>query len=108
MPAKPKLPARAQADPRRPRGQVAAAQAPEAQKEKAEATPEAAPPPTQAPLALGEGAYVAAGSTVNRDVPSDALAIARGRQVNKREYRQKLEARFKRRRQVEASGDEAK
>ncbi|HZU89449.1 MAG TPA: bifunctional UDP-N-acetylglucosamine diphosphorylase/glucosamine-1-phosphate N-acetyltransferase GlmU [Stellaceae bacterium] len=36
-----------------------------------------------APVAVGEGAFVAAGSTVTRDVPADALTIARGRQVDK-------------------------
>jgi bifunctional UDP-N-acetylglucosamine pyrophosphorylase/glucosamine-1-phosphate N-acetyltransferase len=32
-----------------------------------------------APVQIGEGAYVAAGSVINRDVPSDALGIARSR-----------------------------
>ena len=36
-----------------------------------------------APVKVGDGAYIAAGSTVTDNVPSDALAIARGRQVNK-------------------------
>jgi bifunctional UDP-N-acetylglucosamine pyrophosphorylase / glucosamine-1-phosphate N-acetyltransferase len=36
-----------------------------------------------APVRVGDGAYVAAGSTVTENVPSDGLAIARGRQVNK-------------------------
>jgi bifunctional UDP-N-acetylglucosamine pyrophosphorylase/glucosamine-1-phosphate N-acetyltransferase len=36
-----------------------------------------------APVRLGDGAYVAAGSTITDNVPADALAIARGRQVNK-------------------------
>ncbi len=36
-----------------------------------------------APLVVGQGAMVAAGSTVNRDVPPEALAIARSRQENK-------------------------
>jgi bifunctional UDP-N-acetylglucosamine pyrophosphorylase/glucosamine-1-phosphate N-acetyltransferase len=36
-----------------------------------------------APVRVGDGAYVAAGSTVTENVPADALAIARGRQVNK-------------------------
>jgi bifunctional UDP-N-acetylglucosamine pyrophosphorylase/glucosamine-1-phosphate N-acetyltransferase len=35
-----------------------------------------------APVKLGRGAYVAAGSTVTHDVPPGALAIARGRQSN--------------------------
>lgn len=49
-----------------------------------------------APVRVGRGAYVAAGSTVTENVPPDALAIARGRQVNKpgwaRTRRQKLAA----------------
>jgi bifunctional UDP-N-acetylglucosamine pyrophosphorylase/glucosamine-1-phosphate N-acetyltransferase len=33
-----------------------------------------------APVRIGKGAYVAAGSSITQDVPADALAIARGRQ----------------------------
>jgi bifunctional UDP-N-acetylglucosamine pyrophosphorylase / glucosamine-1-phosphate N-acetyltransferase len=36
-----------------------------------------------APVRVGKGAYIAAGSSITYDVPSEALAIARGRQVNK-------------------------
>jgi bifunctional UDP-N-acetylglucosamine pyrophosphorylase/glucosamine-1-phosphate N-acetyltransferase len=36
-----------------------------------------------APVRIGDGAYVAAGSVITDNVPVDALAIARGRQVNK-------------------------
>ena len=36
-----------------------------------------------APVKIGDGAYVAAGSTITDNVPSDALGIARGRQANK-------------------------
>jgi bifunctional UDP-N-acetylglucosamine pyrophosphorylase / glucosamine-1-phosphate N-acetyltransferase len=36
-----------------------------------------------APVRVGRGAYVAAGSSITRDVPADALAIGRGKQVNK-------------------------
>jgi bifunctional UDP-N-acetylglucosamine pyrophosphorylase/glucosamine-1-phosphate N-acetyltransferase len=37
-----------------------------------------------APVKVGNGAYVAAGSTITENVPADALGIARGRQVNKK------------------------
>ena len=43
-----------------------------------------------APVTLGAGSFVAAGSTVTKDVPGDALAIARSRQENKLEYVSKL------------------
>jgi bifunctional UDP-N-acetylglucosamine pyrophosphorylase/glucosamine-1-phosphate N-acetyltransferase len=36
-----------------------------------------------APVTVGRGAYVASGSTVTRDVPADALAVARSRQKNR-------------------------
>jgi bifunctional UDP-N-acetylglucosamine pyrophosphorylase / glucosamine-1-phosphate N-acetyltransferase len=36
-----------------------------------------------APVTVGDGAYVATGSVITSDVPSDALTIARGRQVDK-------------------------
>jgi bifunctional UDP-N-acetylglucosamine pyrophosphorylase/glucosamine-1-phosphate N-acetyltransferase len=36
-----------------------------------------------APVRLGDGAYIAAGSTITDNVPAEALGIARGRQVNK-------------------------
>ena len=43
-------------------------------------------------MTVGRGAYVAAGSSIVEDVPSGALAIARGRQVNKEGWvRQKKE-----------------
>ena len=35
-----------------------------------------------APVRVGKGAYVAAGSSITEDVPSGALGIARGRQTN--------------------------
>lgn len=37
-----------------------------------------------APVRIGSGAYVGAGSIITDNVPPDALAIARGRQVNKK------------------------
>jgi len=39
-----------------------------------------------APVRLGKGAYVAAGSCITHDVPEDALAIGRSRQVVKEEW----------------------
>jgi bifunctional UDP-N-acetylglucosamine pyrophosphorylase/glucosamine-1-phosphate N-acetyltransferase len=36
-----------------------------------------------APVRVGREAYVAAGSSITEDVPPEALAISRGRQVNK-------------------------
>jgi bifunctional UDP-N-acetylglucosamine pyrophosphorylase/glucosamine-1-phosphate N-acetyltransferase len=36
-----------------------------------------------APVTVGDGAIVAAGSVITEDVPPDALAVARGRQANK-------------------------
>ncbi|MFY9114024.1 MAG: bifunctional UDP-N-acetylglucosamine diphosphorylase/glucosamine-1-phosphate N-acetyltransferase GlmU [Dethiobacteria bacterium] len=36
-----------------------------------------------APIRIGTGAYVAAGSTLNKDVPAGALALGRAYQVNK-------------------------
>jgi bifunctional UDP-N-acetylglucosamine pyrophosphorylase/glucosamine-1-phosphate N-acetyltransferase len=35
-----------------------------------------------APVTVGKGAYVAAGSSITMDVPAGALGIARGRQMN--------------------------
>ncbi|WP_066074808.1 bifunctional UDP-N-acetylglucosamine diphosphorylase/glucosamine-1-phosphate N-acetyltransferase GlmU [Neobacillus soli] len=43
-----------------------------------------------APVTIGKGAYVAAGSTITKDVPGDALSIARAKQVNKENYVQKF------------------
>jgi bifunctional UDP-N-acetylglucosamine pyrophosphorylase/glucosamine-1-phosphate N-acetyltransferase len=36
-----------------------------------------------APVRVGDGALIAAGSTITEDVPDNTLALARGRQVNK-------------------------
>ncbi|WP_243299346.1 bifunctional UDP-N-acetylglucosamine diphosphorylase/glucosamine-1-phosphate N-acetyltransferase GlmU [Bacillus litorisediminis] len=43
-----------------------------------------------APVTIGKGAYIAAGSTITDDVPGEALSIARARQVNKENYVSKL------------------
>ena len=39
-----------------------------------------------APITIGDNATIAAGSTINEDVPSDSLAIARERQTTKVGY----------------------
>ena len=43
-----------------------------------------------APATISQGSYVAAGSTITKNVPEDALAIARARQENKENYVKKL------------------
>lgn len=48
-----------------------------------------------APVNVGQGAYVVAGSTITKDVPAGDLAIARQRQENKPEYADKIRARAK-------------
>jgi len=42
-----------------------------------------------APVTIGKGAYVAAGSSITENVPPESLAIARGRQVNKPGWKRK-------------------
>ena len=39
-----------------------------------------------APVTVGRGAYTAAGSTITDNVPPQALAVARTRQTNKRDW----------------------
>jgi bifunctional UDP-N-acetylglucosamine pyrophosphorylase / glucosamine-1-phosphate N-acetyltransferase len=48
-----------------------------------------------APVTIGKNAYVGTGSTVTEDVPDEALAIARSRQINKPDYATKLRERLK-------------
>jgi bifunctional UDP-N-acetylglucosamine pyrophosphorylase / glucosamine-1-phosphate N-acetyltransferase len=55
-----------------------------------------------APVRIGDGAYVAAGSTITENVPANALAIARGRQANKTGWA------AKKRRELAAAGNPAK
>jgi len=47
-----------------------------------------------APVTVGDGAYVATGTTVTLDVPADALAIGRPRQTNKEGYASKLRSKL--------------
>ncbi|WP_106495608.1 bifunctional UDP-N-acetylglucosamine diphosphorylase/glucosamine-1-phosphate N-acetyltransferase GlmU [Lentibacillus sp. Marseille-P4043] len=46
-----------------------------------------------APVTVGKGSYVAAGSTITKDVPGDSLSVARARQTNKEGYATKLKNR---------------
>lgn len=43
-----------------------------------------------APITIGEKAYTAAGSTITENVPHNALAFGRARQINKEHYAHKL------------------
>ncbi len=52
-----------------------------------------------APVRIGKGAFVAAGSCITLDVPAGALAVARGRQVNKPDW-------VRRRRSRESGNDQ--
>ncbi|WP_397379373.1 bifunctional UDP-N-acetylglucosamine diphosphorylase/glucosamine-1-phosphate N-acetyltransferase GlmU [Paenibacillus sp. YYML68] len=47
-----------------------------------------------APVVVGKGAYVVAGSTITHNIEAGDLAIARERQVNKAGYADKLRAKF--------------
>jgi bifunctional UDP-N-acetylglucosamine pyrophosphorylase / glucosamine-1-phosphate N-acetyltransferase len=53
-----------------------------------------------APVRVGDGAFIAAGSTITENVPADGLGIARARQMNKAGWASK-----KRRELASASGD---
>ena len=45
-----------------------------------------------APVEIGEGAYIGSGSVITANVPADALAVARGRQVVKEGWATRLRA----------------
>jgi bifunctional UDP-N-acetylglucosamine pyrophosphorylase/glucosamine-1-phosphate N-acetyltransferase len=51
-----------------------------------------------APVRVGRGAYVAAGSCITQDVPAESLAVARGRQVVKAGWARKKKAKTGKRR----------
>ncbi len=58
-----------------------------------------------APVKVGDGAYIGSGSVITEDVPEDALALGRGRQVNKQGYATDLRERaqaFKKAKKKEA------
>ena len=63
-----------------------------------------------APVKVGKGAYVGTGTTVIMDVPADALALSRPRQINKEGYAVRLKARFKAEKEAEqkAKAEKAK
>ncbi|WP_099158899.1 bifunctional UDP-N-acetylglucosamine diphosphorylase/glucosamine-1-phosphate N-acetyltransferase GlmU [Virgibacillus ndiopensis] len=46
-----------------------------------------------APVTVGKGSYVAAGSTITKNVPEDSLSVARARQTNKEGYASKIKNR---------------
>ena len=46
-----------------------------------------------APISIGKGAYLAAGSTLTESVPAGALALGRARQVNKNGWARQRAAR---------------
>ncbi|HHY50509.1 MAG TPA: bifunctional UDP-N-acetylglucosamine diphosphorylase/glucosamine-1-phosphate N-acetyltransferase GlmU, partial [Alphaproteobacteria bacterium] len=56
-----------------------------------------------APVTIGDGAYVASGSVITRDVEPDALAIGRARQENKPGYAPRLRQRAEAIRKAKAS-----
>ena len=43
-----------------------------------------------APVELGDNSLVGAGSPITKDVPADAIALGRGRQINKEDYAKRL------------------
>lgn len=48
-----------------------------------------------APVTVGKGAFLVAGSTITKNVADNEMAVARERQTNKPEYADKLRSRFK-------------
>ncbi|WP_379164022.1 bifunctional UDP-N-acetylglucosamine diphosphorylase/glucosamine-1-phosphate N-acetyltransferase GlmU [Paenibacillus sp. sgz5001063] len=56
-----------------------------------------------APVTVGKGAFVVAGSTITRSVPENDLAIARVRQENKPGYAEKIRAKAKAKKKGQSS-----
>jgi bifunctional UDP-N-acetylglucosamine pyrophosphorylase/glucosamine-1-phosphate N-acetyltransferase len=48
-----------------------------------------------APIRIGDGAYIGAGSCITREVPADALAVGRSRQMTKEGWAAGKRARMK-------------
>ena len=48
-----------------------------------------------APVKVGKGAYIAAGSSITEEVPPESLAIARSRQTNIEGWAKKKKAKLK-------------
>lgn len=48
-----------------------------------------------APVEIGKDTYIAAGSTINKNVPDESLAIARSKQVNKEGYATRIKKKLK-------------
>ncbi|HEY6970584.1 MAG TPA: bifunctional UDP-N-acetylglucosamine diphosphorylase/glucosamine-1-phosphate N-acetyltransferase GlmU [Candidatus Angelobacter sp.] len=58
-----------------------------------------------APVRIGKGAYVAAGSTITDDVPADALALGRGRQAVKEGWAKQRKSRQRATDRQQATGN---
>lgn len=58
----------------------------------------------QGGITIGAGAYIAMGSSITKDVPAGALAVARARQENKEGYVEKLKERLARRKENQQPG----
>jgi bifunctional UDP-N-acetylglucosamine pyrophosphorylase/glucosamine-1-phosphate N-acetyltransferase len=56
-----------------------------------------------APVTIGKGAFLVAGSTITQDVPDNDVAIARERQINKAGYAERLRTKFKASKQGKSS-----
>lgn len=57
-----------------------------------------------APVSIGDGGYVGSGSVITKDVPGDALAVARGQQVTKAGWAASFRARMAARKAAKAKG----